>query len=91
MLKLNVFGFEYLLSMSSNVDDENAKISCDFDKFPSRIIFDTYSPMHIPSNKLEKKEKEKEEIRKMSNIKFMYAYIRVVHVHVHVHVHMELQ
>lgn len=63
MLKLNVFGFEYLLSMSSNVDDENAKISCDFDKFPSLIIFDTYTMFirllfHRTNWKREKREKQ---------------------------------
>lgn len=73
MLKLNVFGFEYLLSMSSNVDDENAKISCDFDKFPSRIIFDTYSVSIRLLLRRSNRKREKQQEEKTSNIMFMYA------------------
>lgn len=92
MLRLNVFGFEYLLSMSSSVDDENAKISCDFDKFPSRIIFDTYSVFmrwlllfRRANRKREKQEKRKKQKRKKDtdNVMFTYAYIKCMHMHVY--------
>lgn len=41
--RLTVFGFEYLPRMSSSVDDENAKMSCDLVILSDFMIRDTYN------------------------------------------------